>query len=312
MDYLTIGKLGPNKGKFDLEAKLMIRNALAETELVLNPDGSVYHISLREKHVADNVLLVGDQDRVAQISRHFDNIETRIQNREFITHTGNYKGKRITALSTGIGTDNIDIVVNELNAAVNIDLESKKIKTESRSLNLIRIGTTGSLQEDIRPGSSIVSLFGLGFDGLIYYYDYDFTQEEKNLAQKINDHLQWNPKLSIPYLIKGSEKLINKIGHDMKRGITATATGFYGPQGRSLGSKLSNEHMNESLQSFSYQDLRITNFEMETSALYSLGKLFGHNCFTCCLVIANRARKEYLPDHGAAMDGLIETVLDRL
>jgi len=290
----------------------MNSNALAETELVLNPDGSLYHISLKEEHVADNVLLVGDQDRVEQISRHFDQIETRIQNREFITHTGNYKGKRITALSTGIGTDNIDIVVNELNAAVNIDLSSKQIRAESKSLNLIRIGTTGALQENIGVGSSIVSLFGLGFDGLIYYYDYNFTEEERHLAKKVNEHLKWDPKLSIPYLIKGSERLINKIGQGMERGITATATGFYGPQGRSLGSKLSNDHMNERLQSFEYEDHRITNFEMETSALYSLGKLFGHNCCTCCLVIANRARKEYLPNHSAAMDGLIETVLDRI
>jgi len=290
----------------------MNREPLAESELVLNPDGSLYHISLKEEHIADSVLLVGDQDRVAQISKHFDRIEFKIQNREFITHTGTYKGKRITALSTGIGTDNIDIVVNELNAAVNIDMQSKLLKSNPKSLNLIRIGTTGSLQEDVSAGSYIVSLFGLGFDGLIYYYDYQFEEEEKDLGQKINDHLNWNPKLSLPYLIKGSDKLIEKIGFDMKRGITATATGFYGPQGRGLGQKLSNVNMNESLQSFEYKGNRITNFEMESSALYGLGKLLGHNCCTCCLVIANRAKKEYLKDHAAAMDGLIETVMDRL
>jgi uridine phosphorylase len=290
----------------------MERESLAETELVLNPDGSVYHISLKQEHVADNILLVGDQDRVAQISKHFDRIEFKIQNREFVTHTGTYRGKRITALSTGIGTDNIDIVVNELQAVVNIDLESKQMKEEQKSLNLIRIGTTGSLQEDISAGSTIVSLFGLGFDGLIYYYDYEFEEFERELAERINDHLKWNPRLSVPYIIKGSDQLIEKIGHGMKSGITATATGFYGPQGRSLGQKLSNSNMNERLQSFEYKDYRISNFEMETSALYGLGKLLGHQCCTCCLVIANRAKKEYLRDHAAAMDGLIETVLDRL
>ena len=290
----------------------MNRDILPETELILNPDGSVYHISLREEHVADTVLLVGDQDRVARISRHFDKVENKIQHREFVTHTGKYKGKDITVISTGIGTDNIDIVLNELHAAANIDLKARRLKENLRQLNLIRIGTSGSLQDDIPAGGFITSEFGLGLDGLIYYYDFQFTEEETKLNKIINDHLQWNPNLSRPYLVKGSEELINRIGHDMYKGITATATGFYGPQGRSLGLDLSNPQMNESLQSFAHEGQRITNFEMETSALYGLGKLLGHNCCTCCMVLANRAKKEYVKDAQKAIDGLIETVLDRV
>lgn len=290
----------------------MNRQFLEESELILNPDGSLYHINLKEEHVADTVLLVGDQNRVAQISRHFDQIEYQIQHREFATHTGTYKGNRITAISTGIGTDNIDIVLNELHAAVNIDLGKRQVKSNRKSLNLIRIGTSGSIQEDIPAGAYIVSQFGLGFDGLIYYYDYQFEEGEKALAKSINEHLKWNPNLSVPYLVQGSSKLIDQIGFDMSKGITATATGFYGPQGRSLGLKLNNAQMNESLHSFDQNGLRITNFEMETSALYGLGKLLGHQCCTCCLALANRAKKEYVKDYRKAIDELIETVLDRL
>ena len=290
----------------------MNREFLPESELVLNSDGSVYHISLREENVADTVLLVGDQDRVARISRHFDRIDAKIQHREFVTHVGTYKGKGITALSTGIGTDNIDIVLNELHAAANIDLKARRLKENFRQLNLIRIGTSGSLQDDIPAGGFIASQFGLGLDGLIYYYNYQATEEESELNKIINEHLQWNPDLSTPYLIKGSKELLNIIGHDMHKGITATATGFYGPQGRKLGLDLNNPSMNDTLQSFSHGGHRITNFEMETSALYGLGKLLGHNCCTCCMVLANRAKKEYVKDAQKAIDGLIETVLDRV
>ena len=290
----------------------MNREFLAESELVLNPDGSVYHLSIKEEHVADTVLLVGDQDRVARISRHFDSVTAKIQHREFVTHTGKYKGKDITVISTGIGTDNIDIVLNELHAAANIDLKARKVKDNLRQLNLIRIGTSGSLQDDIPAGGFIASEYGLGLDGLIYYYKYRFSEDEVKLNEKVNNHLNWNPDLSKPYLIKGSETLLEQLAFDMTKGITATATGFYGPQGRSLGLELSNQKMNEILQSFSYGDHRITNFEMETSALYGLGKLLGHNCCTCCMVLANRAKKEYVKNAQEAIDGLIETILDRL
>lgn len=285
---------------------------LKETELILNSDGSVYHLKLLEEDVADTVILVGDQGRVEQISKHFDSIECQKQNREFVTHTGTYKGSRITCISTGIGTDNIDIVLNELNAVVNIDLKSRQVKDSFRQLNLIRIGTSGSLQSDIPAGSYVTSEYGLGLDGLIYYYNYQFDDDEKELRSKINEHLKWDPNLSVPYLIKSSDELIHKIGHDMIKGITATATGFYGPQGRNLSLPLSNPNMNDQLQSFAHNDHRIINFEMETSALYGLGKMLGHHCCTCCLILANRAKKEYVKNYQEAMDGLIKTVLNRI
>ena len=290
----------------------MNRGFLPESELVLNPDGSVYHISLREEHVADTVLLVGDPGRVERISHHFEKVNHKIQNREFVTHCGVYKGKNLTVLSTGIGTDNIDIVINELHAAANIDPKKRQIKDNLRELNLIRIGTSGSLQDDIPSGGFIASEFGLGLDGVIHYYNYRYSEEEARLNELINDHLNWSPNHSKPYLVKGSEQLIEVIGYDMIKGITATATGFYGPQGRSIGLELSNPKMNESLKSFSEEGRRITNFEMETSALYGLGNLLGHKCATFCMVLANRAKKEYVKNHHEAIDGLIETVLDRL
>ncbi len=290
----------------------MNQEILEDSELILNPDGSIYHLKLREEHVADTIILVGDQGRVAQVSQYFDQIDSKIQNREFVTHSGVYKGKPVTALSTGIGTDNIDIVLNELHAAANIDLTTRQFRNSIRQLNLIRIGTSGSLQADIPAGAHVISEFGLGFDGLIYYYNHEFDQVESQLKDKINDHLKWDPQLAIPYVIKGSSKLIEQIGHDMIKGITATATGFYGPQGRKLGLALSNSGMNETLQSFSDDDKRITNFEMETSALYGLGKLLGHHCCTCCLILANREKKEYIENHQEAMDDLIKTVLNRI
>ena len=290
----------------------MNQEILQDSELIVNPDGSIYHLKLKEEQVADTVILVGDQGRVSQVSQHFDQIDSKIQNREFVTHSGTYHGKPITALSTGIGTDNIDIVLNELHAAVNIDLTTRQFKRTKRQLNLIRIGTSGSLQADIPAGSHVISEFGLGFDGLIYYYNHEFDDDESQLKDKINEHLKWDEQLAVPYVIKGSSKLIERIGADMIKGITATATGFYGPQGRKLGLGLSNPKMNEVLQSFSDGDRKITNFEMETSALYALGKLLGHHCCTCCLILANREKKEYIENHHEAMDGLIKTVLDRV
>ncbi len=287
-------------------------NRLPESEFILNADGSVYHLHLKEEHLADTVLIVGDQGRVQQISRHFEKIECRIQNREFVTHTGTYKGKRITALSTGIGADNIDIVVNELDAAINIDAKTRIPKPVRKKLRIVRIGTSGALQADIPVGTPVVSEFGLGFDGLIYYYHYKMDSVEELLTNKINDHLNWNPNLSRPYIAKGSASLINLMAHSMVKGITATATGFYGPQGRRLSLTPSDPGINDRLQSFVFERYRVTNFEMETSALYGLGNLLGHECCTCCMIIANRIRKEFGGDHSKHIEGLIETVLDRL
>jgi uridine phosphorylase len=290
----------------------MQNNSLPESELVLNKDGSVYHLHLKDEHIADNIIVVGDQGRVDVISKYFDKIECRISNREFVTHTGILKGKRITVLSTGIGTDNIDIVVNELDAAVNIDPVERVIKTNKRKLNIVRIGTSGALQPDIPVGSNVVSEFGLGLDGLVFYYNYKFNPIERELMERINHHLEWSEDLSTPYITEGSKKLLATVGEGMVKGVTATASGFYGPQGRRLSLVPKDIDMNSRMTSFAFKDHRITNWEMETSALYGLGNMLGHNCITCCLIIANRIRKEFSEDHGSHIKKLIETVLERI
>lgn len=290
----------------------MQNNILPESELILNRDGSVYHLHLKAEHIADTVIMVGDQGRVKQVSKHFNSIDHRIQNREFVTHTGTYKGARITAMSTGIGTDNIDIVLNELDAAVNIDPIKRVPVSARKKLTIVRIGTSGALQEDIPVGSQVISEFGLGLDGLIYYYKYEFDAIEKDLTDRINNHLKWSSDLSRPYITKGSERLIQLLGPGMVKGITATASGFYGPQGRRLSLDPKDPEINNRLQSFVFEKHRVLNFEMETSALYGLGTLLGHDCCTCCLVIANRIRKEYKDDYGKEVDSLIQTVLERL
>lgn len=290
----------------------MADRIIPETEYILNPDGTLYHIHLANEHVAGFVILVGDPGRVQEVSSHFDTVEHRSQNREFITHTGHYKNKRITVMSTGIGTDNIDIVVNELDAAVNIDPRTRKVKANKRKLNLIRIGTSGALHADIPVGAPVISSHGLGLDGLVHYYQYPFNTEETNLQDKIKDHLDWDEKLPKPYVATGSSFLISGLGQGMVTGITATAPGFYGPQGRSLRLPLRHPDLNEKLQTFRSGSHRITNFEMETSALYALGKMLGHECCTICSIIANRARKEYSKDAHGQVNNLIGDVLDRI
>lgn len=290
----------------------MPHQQLAETDLILNRDGSIYHLHLKEEHIADNVIVVGDQGRVEQISKHFAKVDVKIQNREFVTHTGWLGKTRITVLSTGIGTDNIDIVINELDAAINIDHQTRKPKRELRTLNIVRIGTSGALQADIPVGSHVISQFGLGFDGLLNFYNYDFNHIEKELAEKIGRHLDWSPPLTPPYICKGSDELFAKLSPGMVPGITATAPGFYGPQGRTLRLNPKDSHINDKLQLFTHKGYRITNFEMETSALYGLGNLLGHNCCTCCSIIANRIRHEYSKDYHKDVDRLIQTVLERL
>ena len=289
-----------------------MKNIIAETELILNPDGSIYHLKLHPENIADTIIVVGDQERVGEISKHFDSVEFKIQNREFVTHTGFVGKKRITALSTGIGTDNIDIVLNELDALVNIDLKTREINENKKSLNIIRIGTSGALQSDIMPDSFVVSAHGLGFDGLLNYYSNLDLVCEKEISESFIKHTKWNSRLPYPYVVKGSDKLISEIGKDFICGITATAPGFYGPQGRELRMKPLIPDLNESLTSFRHQDLRISNFEMETSALYGLSKHLGHNAFTICLIIANRVIKKYSKNYHQSMEKLISIVLERL
>ncbi|MGD1848130.1 MAG: nucleoside phosphorylase [Salibacteraceae bacterium] len=286
---------------------------LAESELILNTDdGSIYHLILLPEHLADDVIVVGDPGRVKSISDRFDSVDVRISNREFVTHTGWLNGKRITALATGSGTDNIDIVLNELDALVIIDLESRRIKADHKSLNIVRIGTTGALQGDFPVDSYLASRYGLGFDNVLHYYQYHPEAETAQLEQALVDHLNMGDAASRPYLVPCSNTLLQKVGAGMHQGITATAPGFYGPQGRTLRLPLRIEDLNERLSSFENGNLKVTNFEMETSALYGLGHLLGHQCCTVCLVIANRIRNEYSKDYHPAMGRLIDTVLERL
>ncbi len=285
---------------------------IGASELILNPDGSVYHIKLKPEHIGHDIIIVGDPGRVERISKHFTKIEYKIQNREFITHTGYYNGKKITALATGIGTDNIDIVINELDALVNIDLEKRTVTKKHTALNIVRLGTSGALQEDIKVDSAVMSSHGLGFDGLLNYYSVAKGVFNDDISKAFIKHTSWLAHLPYPYVAKGSEMLQKKLGQGYHTGITATAPGFYGPQGRILRLQTAIPDLNEKLTAFKYKEHRITNFEMETSALYGLSALLGHNAVTICAIIANRIRKEYSKDYKKYVDILIEQLLNRL
>lgn len=282
------------------------------SELVLDSKGHVYHLGVSPKDIATTVLLVGDQDRVAAISAFFDEITHQSKHREFVCHTGTYKGKRITALSTGIGTDNIDIVINELDALVNIDLENRENKKELTSLNLIRIGTCGILQADIDVHSYILSSHAIGIDNVAHFYPIEFNPEEKSIAQALDTFVGF-PEEVIPYCSESSPALVRKLdGEKVRRGITVTSSGFYAPQGRSLRLGTRTSEVNEKLEQFSFENHRVVNFEMESSALFALGKAMGHQCITICLGIANRPRMEFSKGYEKEMNELIRYVLDRL
>lgn len=283
-----------------------------ETELILTSENRVYHINLLAENIADDVIVVGDQHRVAQISKYFDKIEFKTEHREFVTHTGVFNGKRMTVLSTGIGTDNIDIVLNELDAAVNIDPVKRELNPVMRSLNIIRLGTSGALQADIPVNGLVASSYGLGLDGLLNYYENWREINEDAISEDFIRHTGWLSNLPYPYCVKASGHLIDKFKNEAFCGITATAPGFYGPQGRQIRLKASMQGLNELLTGFRCGEHRITNFEMETSALYGLGKMLGHNCLTVCVIIANRVRKEFTSDYKQSVDTLIEKSLNSL
>lgn len=284
---------------------------IPESELIINPDGSIFHLHLRPEDIANTILLVGDQGRVEMVSSYFDKIEVKKQNREFVTHTGTYNGKRFSAISTGIGTDNLDIVINELDALVNIDLEKREIKSNLSQLNLVRIGTSGALQADIPVDSYVLSEYGLGMDGLLNFYDASSIYEHA-ITKAFIEQTGWAAPLNTPYLVKGSELLFNKLKKDCHTGITATACGFYGPQGRELRLKPAVHGLNEKLTDFNLNGLRVTNFEMETSALFGLSKSLGHNASTVCAIIANRIQKQFSKDYKKTVNKLIEKTLQDL
>ncbi|WP_445719209.1 nucleoside phosphorylase [Flavobacterium sp.] len=285
---------------------------IAASELILNPDGSVYHINLKPGQVANDIIFVGDQNRVEKITKHFDSIEFTTQKREFKTQTGSYKGKRITVMSTGIGPDNIDIVMNELDALVNVDLATRTVKTELTSLNIIRIGTSGSLQADIPCDSFVMSQYGLGLDNMLRSYLIDEISEiemEDAFIQQTN----WDMRKGRPYVISGSKTLEQRLESDkIFKGFTGTAGGFYGPQGRVVRLGIQDPELNSKMDSFNFNGVQMTNLEMETGAIYGLGKLLGHNCLSLNAIIANRATGTFSEDPYKAVDELIEYTLNKL
>ena len=285
---------------------------IAASELILNPNGSVYHLNLQPENIADTILMVGDQDRVEKITKHFETIEFTTQKREFKTQTGIYKGKRITVISTGIGPDNIDIVINELDALVNINLQTRTIKPELKSLNIIRIGTSGSLQADIPVDSFVMSKYGLGLDNMLRSYCIDEISETA-MEEAFITQTNWDMRKGKPYVIKGSEILEKKLeSNQIYKGFTGTAGGFYGPQGRVLRLAIQDPELNKKMDSFNFEGIKMTNLEMETGAIYGLGKLLGHECLSLNAIIANRANGTFSPDPYKAVDELIAYTLDKL
>lgn len=282
------------------------------SELIINDNGTIFHLHLKPGQIADTIILVGDQDRVDLVSKHFEKIEHKAQNREFVSHTGYYKGKRISVVSTGIGTDNIDIVVNELDALVNIDLESRTIKAEKKSLNFIRLGTSGALQANIPINTFLVSELSIGFDGLINYYHQRNSISDTEFEKAFLKHTNWDEYLPKPYVVGASSKLVNTIGKDLMKGVTISAPGFYGPQGRVLRIPLVDSDLNAKIENFEFNGSKITNFEMESSAIYGLSKHLGHNALTICNIIANRVTKQSNPNYKEAMEELILLTLNRV
>ncbi len=285
---------------------------IAESELIINARGAVYHIDLRPEELAQNIIVVGDPDRVAMVSKYFDKIEIKRQHREFVSHTGTIGNKRITCSSTGIGPDNIDIVMNEFDALVNIDFESRTIRKELTTLNVMRIGTSGSLQADVPVDSWVAGTHGLGLDNLLNYYRYEHNEQEKELLQSFVTQTQLNSQICSPYIALASPALLKHFVDRFHSGITVTCPGFYGPQGRILRLGIRNPELIDRLTQFRFGQHRITNFEMETSAIYGLGRLLGHHCLSLNAIIANRISKEFTKDAHSLVDGLIKKVLETI
>ena len=290
-----------------------MKKYFAESELIINSDGSVFHLHLRPEQLADRVILVGDPGRVALVASHFDSQECEVESREFHTITGSYQGKRISVVSTGIGCDNIDIVMNELDALANIDFTTREEKDTKRQLTCVRIGTCGGLQPYTPAGTFIASQKSIGFDGLLNFYAGRNEVCDLDFEAHFKEHMHWNPLLCAPYVIDSDHELLDRIaGDDMVRGVTIACGGFFGPQGRELRIPLADPKQNEKVESFEYNGMRITNFEMESSALQGLCALLGHKALTCCMVIANRLAKKADTGYKSHIDDLIRIVLDRI
>lgn len=285
---------------------------ILSSELILHPDGSIYHLKLHPEQLAKTIILVGDPQRVEKVSKYFDSIEHRVSNREIVTHTGYLNNKHLTVMSTGMGTDNIDIVLNELDALVNINLETRLVKAEHTSLNIVRMGTSGALQPNIPLNSFIVSDYGLGLDGLLNFYQEGIPVVEKTLTEDFIKFTSWPEFYAKPYIVKSTPWIQGLDGADFIHGITATAPGFYGPQGRLLRLPLRQADLFDKIKQFESHNRKIVNFEMETSALYGLGKLLGHNSLTVCVAIANRESHDYNQNYKTAINNLIELLLEKI
>lgn len=284
-------------------------SSIAGSELIINNRGAIYHVNCRPEEIANTIITVGDPDRVKEVSKHFDKIEFKNNHREFVTHTGYVGNKRISVTSTGIGPDNIDIVLNELDALVNIDFETRTIKEKLTSLNIIRVGTSGSLQREIPVDSFVASTHGLGLDNLLNFYLYNNNEEEKQLLHAFNTHTQLHQGITAPYITGASMALLKEFVNNFHQGITVTCPGFYGPQGRVLRMGLANPQLIDRLTSFVFGQHRISNFEMETSAIYGMGKILGHHCLSLSAIVANRISKEFSKDGSAAVENLIKQTL---
>ena len=290
-----------------------MKRKFPESELIINNDGSCFHLHLRPEQLADKVILVGDPGRVNTVANHFDTKECEVSSREFHTITGNYKGKRITVQSTGIGCDNIDIVVNELDSLANIDYQTREEREEHRTLTLVRIGTCGGLQPFTPTGTFVASVKSIGFDGLLNFYGGRNKVCDLKMEEAFKQHMNWNPLLGAPYVAQADEELIDRIAQDdMVRGYTIACGGFYGPQGRQLRIPLADPTQNEKVEAFEYDGRKICNFEMESSALAGLSSLLGHKAMTCFMVIANRYAQKMNTEYKNSIDTLIEKVLDRI
>lgn len=291
----------------------MEKRYFAPSELIINPDGSIFHLHLKPEHLADKVILVGDPGRVALVASHFENIENEVESREFHTITGTYQGKRITVQSTGIGCDNIDIVMNELDALANIDFATRTERDTHRALTLVRVGTCGGLQPNTPVGTFVASVKSIGFDGLLNFYAGRDESTDTDFEKEFKRQVEWNDAIGNPYVANNDPQLVERIaGTDMVRGVTIACGGFFGPQGRRLRLPLADPELNHKIEQFEYKGLRVTNFEMESSALAGLSTLMGHHAMTCCMVIANRLAGEANAGYKNTIDGLIKTVLERI
>lgn len=283
---------------------------IGESELILTPSNQIYHLNLRPEELADTVITVGDPDRVKEVSKYFDRIEFQTQHREFVTHTGRIGSKRLTVLSSGIGPDNIDIVMNELDALVNIDFQTREIRSEKKRLKIIRFGTSGSLQEEIPVDSLVASSFGVGLDNLLHFYRLENTADELDLQSQFIKHSELLNSPILPYVVQGSNYILSQFGSDYSKGITVTCPGFYAPQGRIVRAALRFENLVDRLSDFHWKEWRITNFEMETSAIFGLGRIFDHDCLAVNTIVANRKTKQFSKDGKKSVENLIEKSLE--